>query len=344
MSVSAGHGALHPRTRRSRRIVVVLVLAITAMLGSSLPPSLHGLGIVIVLVLAGLDAALVGVTGGLVFTRRPLDERESALRDFAYRRGFRLLGLALAVAIVLFIVGSSLSVSLRSGSPGGPAFPELNNVVTGRGLVAMLELLVMLPTLMVAWTDVGQADADSVEPERRPYLVALLALLSVACAWLLLIILAPEQAVGPGPNANSSGDSGLQGSACMHVVAGRMIGGEFGATVGMRVEACWNRTVAYVWADPSIPLPRSVVAAANLPPGAPADAMNPSLPDLTSCTADEVDDFAYISQTCTAVIDAAGTLHYTVRAHVSALPGGIGGRDVSLVLVVTREGRVLASP
>ena len=342
--MSAIYGALALRTRRSRRVVVVLVFAITAMLGSALLSSLHGVGILPVLVLVGLDAMLVSATGGLAFSRRPLDERESALRDFAYRRGFRLLGLALAVAVVLTFVAAYVAFSLASGSPGGPVIPELNNVVTGRGLIAILELLVMLPTLMVAWTDRGQVDADSAGPRGRHYRISLLAPFAVAGAWLLLITLAPEQVVGPGPNANSSSNNGLQGSSCMHVVTGRMIGAEFGATIGMRVEACWNGTIAYVWADPSIPLPRSVVAAMDLPPGAPAESVNPSLPDLTSCTADKVDDFASVSQTCTATIDAAGSLHYAVRAHVSALPGGIGGRDVSMVLVVTREGRVLASP
>ncbi|HEY8755974.1 MAG TPA: hypothetical protein VIN65_06460 [Candidatus Dormibacteraeota bacterium] len=169
-------------------------------------------------------------------------------------------------------------------------------------------------------------------------------MLAVVGVWLLLVALAPEQAVGAGPNANSSSGDGPQGSRCMHVVAGRMVGAEFGATAAMRVEACWNGTVAFVWGDPSIPPPSSVAAAMNLPPGAPAYVVNPDLPYLTSCTADNVDDFESVSQTCSAGIDTAGTLRYTVHAHVAALPGGIGARDLTLILVITRDGHVLASP
>jgi hypothetical protein len=44
------------------------------------------------------------------------------------------------------------------------------------------------------------------------------------------------------------------------------------------------------------------------------------------------------------VTDAAGTLNYTVRAHVSTWPGGIGQRDVSMTVVIDRNGRVLARP
>jgi hypothetical protein len=342
MTVSGVRRAVALRTRRSRRIAVVLVLTITALVGSSLPPSLHGLGIIAVLVLVALDAVLISITGGLAFARRPLDERESALRDFAYRRGFRLLGLALAVELVLYIASSYLTYSLAAGSQGGPSSPELNNVITGRGLVAMLELLVMLPTLMVAWTNVDEADRDGAGPRRWSVRDTGLALLATIVAWLVLVALAPEQAVGP--NANSSSGGGPQGSVCTHVVSGRMVGAEFGATVAMRVEACWNGTVAFVWGDASIPLPRSVAAAMQLPPGAPADVVDPSFPFLTSCTGDNVDDFASVAQTCSATFDAAGTLHYTVRAHVTALPGGIGARDLTLVLVVTRDGRVITSP
>jgi hypothetical protein len=343
MSFSSVQRVVALRTRTSRRIAVVIVLAITALLGSSLPSSLHGLGIVVVLVLVAIDAVLVSVTGGLAFARRPLDERESALRDFAYRRGFRLLGLALAVALLLFIAGSYVSYALVARSPNGPSYPELNNVVTGRGLIAMLELLVMLPTLMLAWTSIGDMDVDGARPRHWSLRNAGLTLLAVTGAWLLVVALVPEQTVGAGSNANSSSGDGPPGATCMHVVAGRMVGVEFGATAAMRVEACWNGTVAFVWGDPTIPPPSSVAAAMNVPPGAPAYVVNPDLPYLTSCTADTVDDFESVSQTCSASVDAAGTLHYTVRAHV-ALPGGIGARDLALVLVVTRDGRVLALP
>jgi hypothetical protein len=63
-----------------------------------------------------------------------------------------------------------------------------------------------------------------------------------------------------------------------------------------------------------------------------------------SCGADNLDDFATVSATsCTGVIDSAGTLHYSVHARVSA-PFGIGQRDVTLMLVVDRNGHVFERP
>lgn len=329
------------RTRGGRRIAVAITLAITALLGSVLPASFHGLGIVVVLFLVTLDILLIRSTDGLAFTRRrTLDERESALGDRAYRLGFRVLGLALAVELLIFIATESILAAIANYGSFS-SITEINNVISGRGLTAIVELLVMLPTLMIAWTA-----GDGVDGEGRRYgrhwALLWLSIPATAGAWLLLVSAAPEQATAM---SNSSISGGLEGATCQHFSAGRIVGGEFGATVGLRAEVCWNGTDAFVSGDPGMPLPRSAIAAMHLPPGVPADGVNPAQTDLTACGADNTDDFATVSaMTCTGTIDAAGTLHYTVRAHLSALPGGIGRRDVTLTLVVTRDGRVLEAP
>jgi hypothetical protein len=83
----------------------------------------------------------------------------------------------------------------------------------------------------------------------------------------------------------------------------------------------------------------------HVPAGAPANFVNPADLSITACGADNLDDFATVSgMTCSGVTDTAGTLNYTVRAHVSAWPGGIGQRDVSMTVVVDRNGRILARP
>ncbi|MGH3421273.1 MAG: hypothetical protein ACRDOD_16995, partial [Streptosporangiaceae bacterium] len=198
-----------------------------------------------------------------------------------------------------------------------------------------------LPTLMIAWAAPDGASGDGAQSPPHTGL-AWLCIPALATAWLLVVSAVPAQATGI---SNNSISSGFQGAACTHFSAGRVVGAEFGATVGLRAEVCWNGTDAFVVGDPSIPLPRSAIAAMDVPPGGAPDQVFPAEADLTACGADTTDDFATVSQTtCTATIDRAGTLHYTVHARVSALPGGIAGRDVTLALVVARDGHVLQAP
>jgi hypothetical protein len=333
-------------TRRERRIAVVLTLAVTAVLGSNLPTSFHSLAIVVVLVLATLDILLVRATGALAFTlRRTLDERETALRDRAYRRGFRLLGAALAVALLLFIATAFILTATAGPSQNGSTAlgSQISQVISGRWLVAIVELLVMLPTLMIAWVEGNRPEEERGAPQ--PHLSLLwLSIPALAGAWLLVNAFAPDQGVAPSLNSVSTS---FPGAACTHYSGGRVVGAQFGAAVSLRVEVCWNGTDAFVVGDPSIPLPQSAIAAdlGQLPTGVPVGDVNPAQLDLTACGADTVDDFATVSATtCTGTIDASGTLHYTVRARVSVLPGGIDRRDVTLSLVVARDGRVLEQP
>jgi hypothetical protein len=333
------------RSRRVRRVLVVAAVVITAPLGSLLPDSLHGFGILVVLVLAGLDALLIQATAGLAFARRhALDERERALRDLAYRRGFRLLGLAAVLEVVALIVTGILSVILAPDGQRGLGTTAVNNGITGRGLVVLAELLLMTPTLVIAWVDPNR-ERDETGTERRGQRVAWLALPALGVAWLVLVMLAPQQVVTASTNSSSAS---VQGATCMHFAAGRMVDAEFGATVGLRVEVCWNGHNAFVFGDPRIPLPRSAVA--GLEAGMPADlVIDPSMfntdnPDLSGCGRDNSDDFATVSTTtCTGVIDDSGTLHYSVHAIVSG-PLGLGQRDVTLTLVVDRTGNVLQRP
>jgi hypothetical protein len=332
------------RTRRARRLATAAVVGITAMLGSLVPPSLHGLGILAVLVLAGLDVLLVQGTDGLAFARRrTLDERERALRDLAYRRGFRLLGLAAILEVVLLAVTAIVSTLLPHGQWLGTTV--VNDGVGGRALVALAELLLMTPTLVIAW--VGP-DREDVQRRSRTAHALWFPVPVLAGLWLVLLALAPAQVATASANTSSAS---LVGATCQQFSAGRIVGAEFGAAVGMRVEVCWNGHDAFVLGDPGIPLPPSVIAAYNAQ--VPADAQvggtdaamfNPAQPDLTGCGRDNIDDFATIASTvCTARIDAAGTLHYVVKAVVSG-PLGIGRRDVRLTLVVNRNGKVLQSP
>ena len=333
-----------PGSRPRRRLAVAAVVLLTAVVGSLAPPSLHGFGTVAVLVLAALDIVLIHATGGIAFSRgMHLDERERALRDFAYRRGFRLLGLAAALEIALLIATGIIAGGVRGQGLGLSA---VNNGITGRALVGLAELLLMTPTMVVAWVE-PQADGDGTERGRGAGL-AWLALPLLAGAWLGLLALGPEQVVGASA---TSSVTELQGATCAHFAGGRMVDSEFGATVGMRVEVCWNGHDAFVFGNPAIPLPPSAIAgllssipAADRPSVSDASMFNGDFPDASGCGLDNTDDFATVSATtCTGEVDESGTLHYLVRATVSG-PLGVGRRDVVLTLVVDRTGRVLQRP
>jgi len=144
-------------TGTMRRVAVTAVAALTALLASALP--LHGFGIVVVVALAGLDILLLQATGWLAFRRGPgLDERQTAVRDLAYRRGFRWIGPAvLLLWLVWFLsyvaVMAGSSVSAGDASDGG---------IAGRVLVGMAELVIMMPTCVVAWREDGGSEAEGV--------------------------------------------------------------------------------------------------------------------------------------------------------------------------------------
>jgi hypothetical protein len=209
----------------------------------------------------------------------------------------------------------------------------------------MLEALLMLPTVVIAWVEPDHG-ADEALATTRQHRLAWLALPAVAILWLVLVAVGPEQAAQASRSHSSS--VSVQGATCAPFAAGRIVDAEFGATVGMRVGVCWNGHDAFVFGDPTIPLPPSAIAGMGVPGGfdtGPGGSyVDPPQSDITACGADNVDDFATVSATsCSGVIDSRGTLHYSVHAQVSA-PLGIGRRDVTLTLVVDRDGHVLASP
>jgi hypothetical protein len=314
--------------RRTRRRLVVAALAVCAFLVAAPSGSLHGAGITAVLVLAVIDVALLFATGGLAFARPSrLDERLAAKRDLAYRRGFRLLGLGLVLGVVEAYLATVIAFFHAASDPSG--INQLDTGISAQVVLAVLELLAMTPTLVLAWTE---PDAPGDEPgPSGPRLLGTAALTAgaIVAAWLAAVAWAPAEAAGSSHNV---GDV-FSGATCRRFAAGRMVGAQLGATVGLRVDVCWNGRQAFVFGDPRVPSPLS-------------EQMDPrGEPWLTACGADNLDDFARVtSMTCTVTTDADGTLRYSVRARVQALPVPIGVRDVRMDLVVTRDGAVLSQP
>jgi len=328
-------------TRRTRRVLTVAAGAATALLASALP--LHGFGILVVVALAGLDILLLQTTGGLAFRRMAgLDERQRTLRDLAYRRGFRWIGLAMALLLLI------LFVSYVAVTAGASSLKEtdVDTGITGRIVLATGELLLILPTSVIAWREEDRPGGDGGEGDGGRGLRswrAWLVLPGLIAAWLAAVAWAAPQSA---PHGSLSLGGGPSNATCQEFAGGTMIGTEFGATVGFRADVCWNGTDAFVWGNPRLPLPPSALRNAG-PPGltAPEDLFDPPSPLYSGCGLDNLSDFAAVGPTtCSERIDAGGTLHYTVSARVSPLPLGIASRAVTLDLVVTRTGKVLERP
>lgn len=328
-------------TRAARQVVVMAVVAVTALLASALP--LHGFGILVVVVLAGLDLVLLQATGWLAFRRSAaLDERQTALRDRAYRRGFRLIGLAVLLLWLVWFLSYVLVTQGATVSAGA----GIDSGIAGRVLVVVAELLTMTATCVVAWREDGSPESDGVAARpgrwRHRRRVAWLLLPAIVAAWLLAVAWGPPQSVARGSISVSGGGGPASGWACHEFGGGTMVGADFGAIVGLRAYVCWNGTDAFVWGDPALPPPAGLNR--YFKPFT-ALAFDAAQPFETGCGLDNVGDFAAVGQTtCSERIDAGGTMHYTVSARVSPLPFGIASREVSIELVVTRAGKVLEQP
>jgi hypothetical protein len=322
------------------RTTVAAVAALIVLLASALP--LRGLGILVVVALAGLDVTLVQATGGLAFRRRSgLDERERALRDLAYRRGFRWIGLGV---VLLWLVWLLSYVAVTAGASGLKE-TDVDTGISGRILLSMVELLLLLPTCVVAWREEGAparewGELDGGRGRRRGWM-AWLVLPALVTAWIAAVVWLPLQSA---PHGSLSVAGGPSAATCQEFAGGAMVGSEFGATVGLRAYVCWDGAVAYIWGNPSLPTPTGALREEGVSGFASRDA-NPMAPLYSGCGLDNTADFATVSgTTCSERIDAAGTVHYAVSARVSPLPFGIASREVTVELVVTRDGRVLQQP
>jgi hypothetical protein len=305
------------------RVCVVLVSLCWLIVASSLPYSLNGTAIVVLLALVALDVVLGVTTGWLAFAPSSrLDERQAALRDRAYRIGFRLIGAGVLVMFVLYIAGNILQAIIMDGQLRLPS-----DGFNARTALAILELLVIAPTVVIAW--LLPADRETVVGRRARWL-PLFAVPAVALAWLIGVLAVPVQATAIATipdNGFAMGDA-----TCGHFSAVDRVAYGFGGGVRLEAEVCWNRQQAFPVGDTSLPHPASL----------PAEEFARPFPGLTRCAPVALDtDFGRVVEHCSVEIDADGTLHLDVRGRVSPLPGGLGARDVQIQLVVTRDGKLV---
>jgi hypothetical protein len=327
-------GVLQTRARRwsTTRIGVLLLAACWLLLASSLPASLHGTGIVLLLALVALDLALGVTTDWLAFlpTAR-LEERQATLRDRAYRVAFRLVAVGVLVMVAFTVVGA---IAAGDNLQNVNAVPD---AISPRHLLAFLELLVVTPTVVVAWFQDDESGS-----ERRPWQAwwPLVLVPLVAGGWWVAVQVLPAQVV---TMRGMNGMFEASGASCDHFAAEKSVAGGLGGTARLKVEVCWDGQHAWAFGDPSLHTPMDIVPS-PVPAGELASPLAmPSFRGLTSCAPRDPDsDFVNVSESCTQQIGADGTMRLTVHATISPLPGGVGRREVQIQLLVDANGRLLA--
>jgi len=314
------------------RIGVLLLAACWLLLASSLPASLHGTGIVIVLAILALDLALGVMTDWLAFlTTSRLDERQAALRDRAYRVAFRLVAVGVLLMLVLTIIGA---IAAGDNLQNVNAVPD---AISARHLLAFLELLLVAPTAVIAWLEAGESGS---EPHRLEAWWPLVLVPLLAATWFVVVQVLPAQVV---TTRGMNGMFEASGASCDHFAAEKSVAGGLGGTARLKVEVCWDGQHAWAFGDPSLHTPMDIVPS-PVPAGELVSPLSmPSLRDLTSCAPRDPDsDFVNVSEWCTQQIGADGTMRLTVHGRFSPLPGNVASRDVQIQLVVSRDGKVLA--
>jgi hypothetical protein len=283
---------------------------------------LHGAGILVVLALVGLDVLLGVTTGWVAFqpTSR-LDERQRALRDRAYRIGFRLVGAGVLMMVLLYIIGGILQAILL-----GPQSRSTSDGFSPRTVLAILELLAIAPTVVSAWLLPSDSGSSGLATRWLP----LIAVPIVALAWLGAVLAAPLETTVLATVPDNQFTMGA--AQCGHFGAVKRVASGFGGATRLEAEVCWNGQQAFTYGDPSLPRPVSL----------PAEEFSMAFPGLTSCMPLPSDtDFGNVVEHCTGNIDGDGTLHLTLNGRVSPLPGGAGTRELQIRLVVTRDGKLI---
>lgn len=295
--------------RAVRRGVVVGLLAVCAALVAvgALPGSLaSGSFLFLLLLLVLLNVALGQAT--LRMATAPataVDERQEALRNRAH---------TIAYALLAVVVGGSLAI----GQLAGPVTRSwvTSALTSGGAAVALLELLFVLPGMVVAWLEPDHvpAEAGTSGVDGRGRLA--LAMLAVTIVWpvvlsLGVVVLPVRTTSWESPAVFANG-----ADRCRELMASAEVGMGVGARIPVHGAACWDGQRAHQsWGFNA------------------SDCLIGSGLMVTSTLAE-----------CTRTTDAEGTLRFTYGTTVrpSLLP--FLSRDVTVRVVVDRDGRVVRLP
>lgn len=223
--------------RRAIRRAIVGLSALTCAVLLAFAPWLGGT-VALLLLLLGLCQLLLSRATQQIASSlpRPLDERQSHLRD----RGFRVAYWLLAPIVVAFVVVGYL------GSASSRGWLASSTDIAPLGV--LIALLIVLPGMVIAWLEPDQANGSPrlTTAQRRTSLLAM-ALVVVtlgapvaAAASVLSLPLRETQLIRHGSNAGAGG--------CAYFQRNSSVGVWFTATLPLSTEVCWNGRLAhYRW-------------------------------------------------------------------------------------------------
>jgi hypothetical protein len=273
------------------RFAALLLIPIWLLLASPYPPSLRSTGTLLILVLLVLDVLLGAASDWMAFARpSTLDQRQVAIQNRAFRLAFLLIAVGIAVAIALSIAGG----------------------LSTRRIVALLELVFIAPTAVIAWQLPAEQDIVWHRKGTLRSWAPTLAIPVLAVIWLTAVGVLPPRTVTV---QNTPNGHYAWGSTCSYFAARKDVGYGLGGAVRMGAEVCWNGETAW-------------------PVG--------TAPFRTDCGPTEGDaDFATVAVTCT-VQGGNGGMLMIARGKISPLPGSLAARDIELRLIVGPSGNVVS--
>jgi hypothetical protein len=234
-----------------------------------------------------------------------VDERQEALRNRSHRIAYWTFALAVGGTIVVAQVASPVSRSWVAGA-----------LTSGGGAIAFLELLFVLPGMVVAWLEPDHLPPETAVPALGGRARLALIMLAVAIAWPALLsvglVVLPVRTTSAVKPLDSVGPQ----TRCVELMASSQVGFGVEARVPVHAVACGDgRTASQGWG------------------------LNRSDCEIASAT------FATVTaDQCSRTVGADGTLHFTygVTVRPSVLP--FLSREVTMQVVVDRNGRVVRFP
>jgi hypothetical protein len=261
---------------------------------------------VLIFEIAVLNVILGVGSGWLAFARTSiLDQRRVAVRNRACRYGFLVIGVGILIVIALSVAGSSAP---HTGV--NPSLSLLPEGLTTRRMVALLELVFIAPTALMAWSVAAEPDLATRSKGMMRRWAPALSIPVLAVVWFIAVAAMPARTV-----TVQVAPDGLYrwGATCGHFAAKKEVGYGFGGAFRTQDEVCWSGESAYL-------------------DGAVRSDCGPMEGDA---------DFAVVSVACTWQGNGDGTMLLIARGHISPLPGRLGARDVEIRLIVAPSGGVV---
>ncbi len=239
-----------------------------------------------------------------------VDERQGALRNRAHRIAYAILAGSLAVGLVCDIAST-------------PSRAWLSSAMSAGGLIVLAELLFVLPAMVLAFIEPARIRRDAFDSSRHSTrsrvaagLLALTLALPVVMSVAVLFLPGQISASSGPPSAVDTGGSSTAVLSCREFYASRTVGVLVTAKVPLHALACWDghrATESFGMNDSDCLAFNSLLAVIR-------------------------------TTSCQRVTTADGTLSFTYRTQVTPLLLPFIHRDVTLRVVMDRNGRVEQFP